>query len=78
MENRFIVIDVTNLTPKELEDKMNELHRKGYERAMQSDISWYQGKGLDGVIVFEAKDCITPSDVLEIADLASALKAVNE
>ena len=54
--NKFVVIDVNELTPKQLELKMNELNSQGYERAFQSNIEWYQGVGVWGVITFELKE----------------------
>jgi transcriptional regulator with XRE-family HTH domain len=56
LENKFLILDVTNLTPKQLEEQMNELYQKGYQRAFQSSIEWYQGKGMWGIITFEKKD----------------------
>lgn len=52
MEN-FIVLDVTGLTPVELDRRMNEIDKEGYKLVFQSDITWYQGRGEYGVICFE-------------------------
>ncbi|MGG4155795.1 hypothetical protein [Peribacillus muralis] len=55
-KQKFIIIDVTGRTPKEIEEHMNRLNSIGYKRVFQSDIQWYQGKGDCGVITFELKE----------------------
>lgn len=57
MENpKFIVLDVKDLTPSNLEKSMNQLHERGYKRMFESSIEWYQGKGDWEVIVFELQE----------------------
>jgi hypothetical protein len=65
---KFIVLDVTGLTPFELDKRMNELDKEGYKRVFQSDILWYQGKGEWGIVTFELKDSFfpTPQDLTSI------------
>jgi len=55
-EKKIIILDVFKLSPSDLEEKMNELCKKGYSRVFQSSIEWYQGKGDCGIICFELKD----------------------
>lgn len=57
MENdKFVVIDVFDMLPSQLQEQMNELNSQGYKRVFQSDIQWYQGKGEWGIVVFELKE----------------------
>ena len=54
--NKFVVVDVSGHTPYELEETLINLHSSGYETYLKSNISWYQGKGDDGIIVFKLKE----------------------
>ncbi|MDQ0270786.1 hypothetical protein [Cytobacillus purgationiresistens] len=53
---KFIVLNVSGLTPSELADRMNELDKQGYKRAFQSSFEWYQDAGLWGIITFELNE----------------------
>jgi acyl-[acyl carrier protein]--UDP-N-acetylglucosamine O-acyltransferase len=55
-KQKFKVLNVYGLTPKQLEEEMNNLVEQGYKRVFQSTIEWYQGKGEWGVITFELKE----------------------
>ena len=55
-KQKFRVINVYDLTPQELEERMNTLDEQGYKRVFQSSIEWYQGKGEWGVVAFELKE----------------------
>jgi hypothetical protein len=53
---KYIVIDVLNQTGEQIEFKMNELDKQGYKRVFQSDLEWYQGRGMSGIICFELQE----------------------
>jgi len=53
---KFNVLSVEGLTPKELEEEMNNLVKQGYKRVFQSTIEWYQNKGEWGIITFELNE----------------------
>jgi hypothetical protein len=55
-KEKFIVLNVSGLTPSELGERMNELDKQGYKRVFQSSIEWYQGKGEWGCITFELNE----------------------
>jgi hypothetical protein len=55
-KQKFVVVDVYERTPKEIEELMNELDASGYKILFQSDIHWYQGKGDCGIITFELRE----------------------
>lgn len=55
-KQKFKVVNVQNLTPKQLEEVLNGMDLMGYKRVFQSSIEWYQDKGEWGVITFELKE----------------------
>jgi hypothetical protein len=53
MNAKYRIITVRGLSPIDLEVIMNEMYEKGFIKSFESNISWYQGKGDDGIICFE-------------------------
>lgn len=54
--DKFHVLRAFGLTPTELQNEINKLDKIGYKIAFESGSTWLQGKGVDGIVVFELRD----------------------